>query len=159
LRDLGDKMGLFDIFKKKKSMTLDEVVKKMKKEGYSDSEIKEQLIGRASEQLLGGLGVSKERIKEIIEDIEMGRNKSPISDDKVIEYRWVIEKCDIDDDTKENILEECGVDFISSEGYCEDCLNRKDEIGTMEYFRTIGLPNSGFSMCQFGCGCRLEKIE
>jgi hypothetical protein len=43
-------MGLFDIFRKKKTMTLEEVVKKMKKEGCSDKEIKEKLMGEVSEK-------------------------------------------------------------------------------------------------------------
>jgi hypothetical protein len=36
-------MGFFDIFRKKKTMNLKEVIKEMKKEGYSDKEIKERL--------------------------------------------------------------------------------------------------------------------
>ncbi len=150
-------MGLFDIFRKKKTLTLEEVVKKMKKEGYSDTEIKEKLMGEVSEKVLGGLGVSKERTEKIREEIERDKD-SPISDDEV-EYKWVIGKCDIDDDTREYILGECGKDFINKEGVCKDCFERKDEVGTMEFFRAIGLPQSGFSMCQEGCGCRLVRVK
>jgi len=150
-------MGFFDIFRRKKTMTLEEVVKEMKKDGYSDEEIKEKLMGEVSEKVLGGIGVSDERIEEIREDVEKDKDKSPISDD--VRYKWVIEKCDIDDDTRDYIITEQGKNFINKDGVCEDCLDRKDEVGTMEYFNLIGLPQSGFSMCQEGCGCRLEKVD
>ena len=43
-------MGFFDIFRRKKIMTLEEVVKKMKRDGYSHEEIKEKLMGEVSEK-------------------------------------------------------------------------------------------------------------
>ena len=129
-------MGLFDIFRKKKKMTLEEVVKKMKKEGYSDKEIKEKLMGEVSEKDTPSVG---------------GHSN--------VEFRWVIGKCDIDDDEREYILAECGKNFINKDGVCENCLSRKDEIDTMEYWKLVGLPQSGFSMCQYGCGCKLVEVK
>jgi hypothetical protein len=41
---------------------------------------------------------------------------------------------------------------------CDDCLRRHDEVGTMEYFSTIGLPKSGFSVCGIHCQCQLEPV-
>lgn len=152
-------MGFFDIFKKKKTMTLGEVVKKMKKEGYSDNEIKEQLLPKMTEQVLGGLGVSKDRIEELKKEYKNKKDTPKVGGQSDVEFRWVIGKCEIDDDTKQYILDECGKDYINKEGVCEDCLDRKDEINTMEFWENIGLPKSGFSMCQEGCRCRLVIVE
>jgi len=38
---------------------------------------------------------------------------------------------------------------------CPDCDARHGEEGTMEFFRTIGLPQSGFSVCQQSCRCQV----
>jgi hypothetical protein len=38
---------------------------------------------------------------------------------------------------------------------CPDCEERHGETGTMEYFKTIGLPASGFSVCTTNCRCQL----
>ena len=92
-----------------------------------------------------------------MKDVEKDKDKLPTSDD--VRYKWILEKCDIDDDTRDYITTEQGKNFINKDGVCEDCLDRKDRVGTMEYFKLIGLPQSGFSMCQQGCGCRLEKED
>ena len=76
-----------------------------------------------------------------------------------VEFRWVIGKCDIDDDTRDYIITEQGKNFINKDGVCDDCLDRKDEIDTMEYWDIVGLPQSGFSMCQYGCGCKLVEVK
>jgi len=46
----------------------------------------------------------------------------------------------------------------SSSSPCPDCIPRHGDTGTMEYFRTIGLPASGFSVCQMNCHCQLVPI-
>ena len=66
---------------------------------------------------------------------------------------------EIDDDTRDYIITEKGKNFINKDGVCEDCLSRKDEIDTMEYWKLVGLPQSGFSMCQYGCGCKLVEVK
>lgn len=38
---------------------------------------------------------------------------------------------------------------------CEDCQERHGEIGTLEEIANIGLPQSGFSVCQSNCKCQL----
>jgi hypothetical protein len=152
-------MGLFDIFRKKKTMTLGEVVKKMKKEGYSDKEIKEKLMGEMTEKVLGGIGVSDERIEELKNEYKEEKDTPSVEGHSNVEFRWVIGKCDIDDDEREYILAECGKNFINKDGVCENCLSRKDEIDTMEYWKLVGLPQSGFSMCQYGCGCKLVEVK
>ena len=42
---------------------------------------------------------------------------------------------------------------------CPDCENRAGIIGVMEYFETIGLPKSGFSVCEGSCNCQLVPLE
>ncbi len=152
-------MGLFDIFRKKKIMTLEEVVKKMKKEGYSDKEIKEKLMGEMTEKVLGGIGVSDERVEELKNENKEKKETRRKLEETNTKFKWVVGKCDIDDETRDYINSEQGKNFFNKDGVCKDCLERKDEVETMEYFRIIGLPQSGFSMCQMGCGCRLVKID
>ena len=41
---------------------------------------------------------------------------------------------------------------------CPDCIPRHGEVGTMEFFEAIGLPKSGFSVCQSNCQCTLVPI-
>ena len=38
---------------------------------------------------------------------------------------------------------------------CDDCKERHGEIGTLEEIANIGLPGSGFSVCQSNCKCQL----
>lgn len=42
---------------------------------------------------------------------------------------------------------------------CPDCDPRGGEKGTMAYFENIGLPGSGFSVCQGNCKCLLTPIS
>ena len=44
-------------------------------------------------------------------------------------------------------------------GSCPDCNDRHGEQGDMEYFETIGLPKSGFSVCGGNCQCQLVPIN
>lgn len=148
-------MGFFDIFRKKRTMTIEEVVKEMKKEGYSDKEIKERLTKKAVGQVFEGLGYSEERIEEL----KQGVTNDEATSDPKDEYQWVAGKCDVDDEMKEYILTENGKDFINDDGICRDCLDRDGEKGTDEYFETIGKPGSGFSMCGSECGCKIFLIE
>ena len=38
---------------------------------------------------------------------------------------------------------------------CPDCEDRAGEVGTIDYWRTVGRPRSGFSVCGVNCKCRL----
>ena len=48
--------------------------------------------------------------------------------------------------------------IASSSKPCPDCVPRHGDTGTMEYFRSIGLPASGFSVCQMNCHCQLLPV-
>ena len=42
---------------------------------------------------------------------------------------------------------------------CPDCKPRHGETGELEYFKTIGMPKSEFSVCGTNCNCMLVPIE
>lgn len=42
---------------------------------------------------------------------------------------------------------------------CPDCKTRHGETGDISYFSSIGLPKSGFSVCEHNCNCQLVPIE
>ena len=42
---------------------------------------------------------------------------------------------------------------------CPDCKIRHGEEGDISYFSSIGLPKSGFSVCEHNCNCQLVPIE
>ena len=42
---------------------------------------------------------------------------------------------------------------------CPDCKPRHGETGELEYFKTIGMPKSEFSVCGHNCNCMLVPIE
>ena len=44
---------------------------------------------------------------------------------------------------------------VGDENSCIDCTERAGQTGTMEFFRLIGLPKSGFSRCGQRCRCEL----
>ena len=44
---------------------------------------------------------------------------------------------------------------IGDKSVCPDCEPRHGTVNTLEYFRTVGLPRSGFSICQMNCRCQI----
>ena len=42
---------------------------------------------------------------------------------------------------------------------CPDCLSRNGMTGDIKFFETIGLPKSGFSVCQGNCKCKLVPVN
>tara|TARA_R110002012_G_scaffold36532_5_gene103053 strand:- start:1729 stop:2223 length:495 start_codon:yes stop_codon:yes gene_type:complete len=42
---------------------------------------------------------------------------------------------------------------------CPDCKTRHGDTGDISYFSTIGLPKSGFSVCEHNCNCQLVPVE
>ena len=42
---------------------------------------------------------------------------------------------------------------------CPDCKPRHGDTGDINYFSTIGLPKSGFSVCEHNCNCQLVPAE
>ena len=48
---------------------------------------------------------------------------------------------------------------VQGDTVCPDCERRHGETGTMEYWRTVGKPQSGFSVCQQYCQCQLIAAD
>ena len=48
---------------------------------------------------------------------------------------------------------------IPSGKNCPDCESRADEIGTLDFWESVGLPQSGFSVCRDNCYCKLVPIK
>ena len=110
------------------------LVQAMKASGMSNNAIREVLLTDLSES--GRIfGAYKNAVKNTVGSA-VGRagniaQKAAYSDAGVQEFRWVT----------------AGVNV------CPDCDSRNGEIGTMEYWETVGLPKSGFSVCQQHCQC------
>ena len=45
--------------------------------------------------------------------------------------------------------------IVVSQNPCPDCIRRHGRVETMAHWRDVGLPGSGFSICQQFCQCRL----
>lgn len=43
--------------------------------------------------------------------------------------------------------------------HCPDCSARSGQVETMAQWEVIGLPSSGFSVCNTNCKCRLEPVK
>lgn len=78
-------MGFFDFFRKKKAagtgkrLTLAEVVDRLKKEGYTEEEIRRQLLKSFGKQQLRSFGegvtISPDKVDEIVRDIRSERKQ------------------------------------------------------------------------------------
>lgn len=45
--------------------------------------------------------------------------------------------------------------IVVSDNPCPDCIDRNGTTGTIQFFRDVGMPGSGFSVCGKHCHCRL----
>jgi len=66
-------------------------------------------------------------------------------------------------DVQKNVYNEAGIrEFqwqTASDGKeCSDCAERDQERGDMEYWETVGVPKSGFSVCTSNCRCILVPL-
>jgi hypothetical protein len=125
----------------KSTITLEESISQMKLSGMDVNEIKSVLMNDLNN---GGriFGSYRNAIKNTTKN-GVGYNSNIASqkvyqDSSVKEFQWV---------------------GISDKRVCEDCEDRHGQTGTMEYFRTVGLPRSGFSICQTNCRCQLVPMN
>jgi len=125
----------------KSTITLEESISQMKLSGMDVNEIKSVLMNDLNN---GGriFGSYRNAIKNTTKN-GVGYNSNIASqkvyqDSAVEEFQWV---------------------GISDNKVCEDCEDRHGQTGTMEYFRTVGLPRSGFSICQTNCRCQLVPMN
>ncbi len=130
------------------------------------------------------LGISSSRLALNLEEFINIARINGMSDNEI--YDYIIRdiegsgrffgafKNDIADATRngiEDIANVSAMNFFNQQGYqewqwitagksvCPDCEDRHGLEGDMAFFNTIGLPKSGFSVCQANCQCKLLPIE
>jgi len=125
----------------KSTITLEESISQMKLSGMDVNQIKSVLMNDLNN---GGriFGSYRNAIKSTTKNgVGYSSNiatQKVYQDSAVEEFQWV---------------------GISDKRVCEDCEDRHGQTGTMEYFRTVGLPRSGFSICQTNCRCQLVPMN
>ena len=118
-------------------LSLEELVVQLRASGATDDVIREVLEQDLinSGRLFGAYKNStKNTMKNAILSAGNMAAKSVYEEAGVTEYQWIT---------------------LGMTGSCPDCNDRHLESGTMEYFETIGLPKSGFSVCGSNCQCQL----
>ena len=119
------------------SLSVQELITTMKASGMADSAIKQTLMNDLN---TGGplFGSFRNKLKNTVRNgVELssnGSSNSAFTKAGVQEFQWV---------------------SVGDGKVCPDCEERHGETGTMEYFETIGLPASGFSVCTTNCRCQL----
>jgi len=119
------------------TLSVQELITTMKTSGMADSAIKQALM---SDLNTGGplFGAFRNKLKNTVRNgVELssnGSSNSAFTKAGVQEFQWV---------------------SVGDGKVCPDCEERHGETGTMEFFETIGLPASGFSVCTTNCRCQL----
>ena len=121
--------------------TLQGLVSNMKANGMSDKEIKSVLMN----DLTGGgriFGGYRNQVKNTVKSgIGASANNASMKSFEaagVKEYRWVA---------------------VGDKNVCADCLPRNGEVADMEFWKAVGLPQSGFSICRYNCRCQLVPSD
>ena len=123
------------------ALNMSELIGTMKSSGMSNAAIKQTLLNdlNSGGQLFGPF---KNQLKNTIKNgIELSSNDSSnkaFTDAGVKEFQWV---------------------SVGDNKVCPDCETRHGDEGTLEYHQTLGLPASGFSVCQTNCRCKLVPIN
>jgi len=119
---------------------LRKTVMTMTNAGMSVDEIK-AVLARQAEGGTGAIGGFKKNIRDTVTaGINEAANEAIYSDYKnagVKKYRWV----------------------TVSKNPCPDCIERHGQVETWEDWELIGLPKSGFSVCQENCKCQLLPVD
>ena len=115
------------------TLSIQELVATMKSQGMADQAIRQTLLNdlNSSGQLFGSF---KNKLKNTVKNgVELNSKDSVNSKYKkagVKSFQWI---------------------SVGDGKVCVDCEERHRETGTYEFFETIGLPASGFSICQTYC--------
>ena len=119
------------------ALSIEELVVTMRASGMSNVAIKQTLLNDLNS---GGqlFGTFRNKIKNTVKNgVEFSSNDSAngeFTKAGVQEFKWI---------------------SVGDNKVCVDCEGRHGETGTMEFFETIGLPASGFSVCTTNCRCQL----
>ena len=123
------------------TLSVQELIATMKTSGMADSAIKQALM---SDLNTGGplFGAFRNKLKNTVRNaVELSSNVSAngqFKDAGVDQFQWI---------------------SVGDGNVCPDCEERHGESGTMEFFETIGLPASGFSVCTTNCRCQLVPSD
>lgn len=123
------------------ALNMSELIGTMKSSGMSNAAIRQTLLNdlNSGGQLFGPF---KNQLKNTIKNgVEISSNDSSnkaFTDAGVKEFQWV---------------------SVGDNKVCPDCETRHGDEGTLEYHQTLGLPASGFSVCQTNCRCKLVPIN
>ena len=121
------------------TLDLEGLITMMKANGMSDIAIKEALM---TDLTTGGrlFGSFRNQVKNTVRSgIRIAGNKASMSrfkEEGITEFVWV----------------------TVSSSPCPDCEARAGDVATMEFWENIGVPASGFSVCQGNCKCQLEAL-
>jgi|TARA_Y100000296_G_scaffold85447_1_gene121406 hypothetical protein len=119
------------------ALSIQELVTTMKTAGMTDTAIRQTLLNdlNAGGPLFGSFrNKLKNTVKNGVEASSNGSANGKFTKAGVSQFQWV---------------------SVGDGKVCPDCEERHGETGTMEYFETIGLPASGFSVCTTNCRCQL----
>tara|TARA_Y100000004_G_scaffold46150_1_gene50650 strand:+ start:54 stop:551 length:498 start_codon:yes stop_codon:yes gene_type:complete len=115
-------------------------VQMMQTSGMSTTEIKKILLtdlvtgGRIFGQLRNGV---KRISKNAIEEVGNIATYQKFLSANYKEYKWI----------------------TVGKNICPDCKDRHGEVGDIKFFTAIGLPKSGFSVCEDNCNCQLVPVQ
>jgi|TARA_R100000687_G_C6372365_1_gene128618 hypothetical protein len=118
-------------------LDLTTLIQTMKTNGISNAIIKETLMADLAEggRLFGGFkNQIKNTVKSGIGRASNAATLNTFSEAGIKEFKW---------------------QTIGGDNVCPDCDERADEINSIEYWKTVGIPKSGFSVCQDNCLCEL----
>ena len=122
-------------------MDLQGLISTMKASGMDNKAIKDVLINdlRTGGRLFGNY---RNQIKNTVQSgigISGGNSsRSTFEKAGVKQYRWTA---------------------IGDKRVCPDCEPRHGEVDSLEFWKTVGLPQSGFSICRYNCRCQLVPVD
>lgn len=123
------------------TLDLSGLITAMQSSGMSNDAIKTVLMNdlRSGGRIFGSFRNSlKNTTKNGVEYSSNQAQKNVYTDAKVPKFQWV---------------------SVGDNSVCSDCQRRHGQIEPMEYWETVGLPKSGFSICQTNCRCPMPVPE
>ena len=120
----------------KTAISLEELIVQMRASGATEQVIRQTIIAdlQGAGRIFGMFrNVVKNNMKDAVLSAGNIATQTAYRSVGLIEFKWI----------------------TVSTGPCPDCVDRHGEEGDMEYFETIGLPKSGFSICGSHCQCQL----
>ena len=119
------------------TLSIQELVSTMRSQGMADQAIRQTLLNdlNSGGQLFGSFrNKLKNTVKNGVELNAKDAVNTEYKDAGVQNFQWI---------------------SVGDNKVCIDCEERHRETGTLEFFETIGLPASGFSVCQTNCRCQI----